>query len=140
MALTLTVGVNSWVTLAEANEYFEGKYQASTAWAALTDSVKNQLLVSAYRWIQQQTLFSISASSTAEIIKQAQCEAAWYLYSYGDEDEKRRALSGQGVTEFELDNWREKLSMYAFPGFLSDMLDDYYIGKGARSITFERDY
>ena len=138
--LVLSVGTNSWVTLAEADLYFEGKYQASTAWAALTDSVKNQLLVSAYRWIQQQALFSISASSTAQIVKDAQCEAAWYLYSYGDEDENRRALSGQGVTEFELNEWREKLSKYEFPGFLSDMLDDYYTGKGARLVTFEREY
>jgi len=140
MVLTLTVGLNSWVTLAEANEYFEGSYQASAAWAALTDTVKKQLLISAYRWIQQQVLFSISASSTAEIVKQAQCEAAYYLLTYGDEDEKRRALSGQGVTEFELDNWREKLSKYNFPEFLSDMLDAYYTGKGARLIEFERDY
>ena len=138
--LVLSVGTNSWVTLAEADLYFEGKYQASTAWAALTDSVKNQLLVSAYRWIQQQALFSISASSTAQIVKDAQCEAAWYLYSYGDEDEKRRALISQGVTEFELNEWREELSKYEFPGFLSDMLDDYYTGKGARLVTFEREY
>lgn len=138
--LVLSVGTNSWVTLAEADLYFEGKYQASAAWSALTDSVKKQLLVSAYRWIQQQVLFTISASSTAEIVKQSQCEAAWYLYSFGEEDEKRRALSGQGVTEFELDNWREKISGYDFPGFLKDMLDDYYDGRGARLVTFEREY
>jgi hypothetical protein len=140
MALTLTVGVNSWVTLAEANEYFEGRYRASSAWASLSDATKKQLLISAYNWIQQQASFSISASETSEIVKQAQYETAWYLYEFGEEDEKRRALSGQGVTEFELNNWREKLSEYEFPKFIEDMLDDFYDGKGVNIVEFEREY
>ena len=140
MALSIIPGTNSWVTLAEADAYFEAKYNASDIWAAFTDTVKKQLLISAYNWINQQSIFSISPSSTAEAVKIAQCEAAWYLYSFGTEDEKRRALIGQGVTSFDLSNWSETLSKYQFPSFLSDMLDDFFVGKGGYKVTFSRDY
>jgi hypothetical protein len=140
MAVTIIPGTNSWVTLAEANAYFESKYNASDEWAALTDTVKMQLLISAYNWINQQSIFSISPSSTDEKVKQAQIEAAWYLYKHGEEDEKRRALIGQGVTSFDLSQWSETLSKYEFPRFLSDLLKDFFVGKGGYKITFSRDY
>jgi hypothetical protein len=140
MAVTIIVGTNSWVTLAEANAYFEAKYNVSDEWAALTDTVKNQLLISAYNWINQQTIFSIPAASTAYIVKQAQFEAAWYLYKFGKEDEKRRALIGQGVTSFDLSQWSETLDKYEFPAFITGMLDDFFVGAGGYKVTFTRDY
>lgn len=140
MAVTIIPGTNSWATLAEADEYFEAKYSASAIWAGLTEEVRKQLLISAANWIQQQRIFSISYSSVSEKVKQAQFEAAWYLYNFGAEDEKRRALSGQGVKAFDLLNWSETLSGYDFPKFLQDILDDFYIGAGGYKVTYTRNY
>jgi hypothetical protein len=138
--MSLTVGANSWVTLSEANSYFDGSFLAYDGWNALTDSVKERLLISAYRWINQQSILSIPAASTSQKVKDAQCEAAWYLYSYGDEGAKRESLIAQGVTEFKLVDWQEKLAAYNFPESIKDLLGDFYVGKGGYKVTFEREY
>lgn len=128
--MALTVGTNSWVTVAEADTYFDERFGAS-AWAALPNATKEQLLISAYRWIQAQSLFTIAASSTAEIVKQAQMETAWYMYKYWDQHEDRRALVAQGVTDFKISQFEETLSEVKFPGFISDMLEDFITGGGS---------
>jgi len=127
--MALTVGVNSWVTVAQADTYFSEKFGAS-AWATLASATKEQLLISAYRWIQGQSMFSISPAATAEIIKQAQMEAAWYMYRYWDQHENRRALVAQGVTDFKISQFEETLQDVKFPSFLSDMLKDSIVGGG----------
>lgn len=127
--MALAVGTNSWVTVAEADAYFLEKFGAS-AWAALPNATKEQLLISAYRWIQSQTMFTIAASSTLAIVKQAQYEAAWYMYKYWDQHEDRRALVAQGVTDFKISQFEETLSESKFPKFITDMLDDFITGGG----------
>lgn len=127
--MALSVGTNSWVTVAEADAYFSEKFGASV-WAALLNATKEQLLISAYRWIQSQTMFTIEATSTAEKVKQAQYETAWYMYKYWDQHEDRRALIAQGVTDFKISEFEETLSEVKFPGFISDLLEDFITGGG----------
>ena len=126
--MALTVGTNSWVTVAEADAYFADHFGRS-AWAGLANSVKEQLLISAYRWIQQQAIFSISPTSTADAVKQAQYETAWYIYKYFDNHEDRRALITQGVKRFQISKFEEELEEAGFPKFIKDILKDSLVGR-----------
>ena len=137
--MALTVGTNSWVTVAEADTFFSEKWTAS-AWASLSDSEKESLLISAYRWIQQQLFFSISPASTADIVKQAQMEAAWYMYNFWVEHEKRRALYIQGVTKFKISKFSEDLQGVQFPEFIKAMLDDYIVNLGGKFPIISRTF
>ena len=135
----IIVGTNSWCTIAFADTYFLEKWGAS-AWATLTNNEKTQLLIHAYRWINQQASLSIPASSTEEIVKQAQCEIAWYVYNYNAEHEKRRALSTQGVNSFRIGAFSENLSGVKFPEWVIDMLEDYLEDIGGKFPLITRKY
>ncbi len=136
---TITVGTNSWVTIAEADIYFESRYGAS-AWAGLSTANKTSLLITAYNWINSQIQFTIAASATAAVVKNAQCESAWYIYSYWTEHEDRRALYTQGVREFDISKFSEKLELPEFPAWISDMLDGYLTDAGGTFPLYNRDF
>lgn len=136
--MALTVGTNSWATVAEADTYFDNRWMAS-GWASISTANKETLLISAYRWIQAQSLFSISPGATADIIKQAQFEAAWYLYNYSPDHEDRRALYEQGVRDFKISEFEEELEGAVFPRFISDMLEDSIVSGGGTFPTVSRD-
>lgn len=121
------VGTNSWVTIAEANTYFTNKYGAS-AWAGLSDTVKTQLLITAYRWMKALPDVSIPDSSTSTTVKNAQCEVAWYIYNFYADHEKRQALHTQGVRSFTLSKFSETLDAPSFPQWIKDMLGDFISG------------
>lgn len=55
MALTLTVGENTYLTRADATTYFEGRLH-STAWDNATDTERDQALVMATKAIDRLTL------------------------------------------------------------------------------------
>jgi hypothetical protein len=135
----LVVGTNSWVSVAEADIYFADRWNTSS-WAGLSNTQKEQLLITAYRWIQGSNLFSIAPSSTSEAVKQAQMELAWYIYNYMNETEKRRALYAQGVREFQLSKWEETLEESGFPDFIKDILADSLSGLGGYFPTASRDF
>ena len=102
----MTVGTDSWVTVAEANTYLADKYGAST-WSALTDAIKQDLLITAFRAIYFSGDYNIPKTSTNEFVKNAQIETAWYLYNFNTEIEKRSALQEQGVLSFSLSKFSE---------------------------------
>lgn len=137
-APVVIVGVNSWTSIAWADDYFLAKYGAG-AWAGLTVTEKTQLLLSAVRWILQQNTFDLPMSATAEIVRQGQCEAAWFIYSWFGEYEKRRALSSMGVTDYKILDFSETLSGVEFPAFLAGMLDDYSLVKEHQFPRLNRD-
>jgi hypothetical protein len=139
MALTLTVGTNSYVTLAEANDYMEEKWTASATWATLSDDTKKQLLISAYRWMRRDPNYSLSATVTTAR-QYAQIELAWYMYEYWDEHEERDALHSQGVRDFTLSKWKEKLEQSELPTIVRDLLDDDLLNAGGYFVTVEREY
>lgn len=134
---TLIVDTNSWVTLAEANSYLDEVYGAS-AWIGLSDDVKKRCLISAYRWINRLTNYSISIATVK--VKYAQIELAWYIYQYNDTHKKHEALVAQGVKDFDLSKFSESLSSKTgLPKSVEDLLDDYDIGSGGYLPLFERD-
>lgn len=137
-APVVIVGVNSWVSVAQADDYFAAKYGAA-AWAALSLSERTQLLLTAARWIVQQNAFSIPWSSTADLVRQAQCEAAWFTYRWFDEYEKRRALSASGVTSFKVMDFSETLEGVSFPVFIADMLSDFSVANESMFPRVSRD-
>lgn len=50
----LVIGINSYVSLAEADAYLAGSLQAAAAWAAQTDETKQLALISAYRALERE--------------------------------------------------------------------------------------
>ena len=137
--MAIIIGTNSWCTIVYSNTYFSEKWNTSD-WATLTDNQKTQLLIHAYRWINQQSSLSISPAETEDIVKQAQCELAWYIYNYMPEHEKRRSLYIQGVTQFRISAFSESLKGAEFPGFILDMLEDYLTSVGGKFPYIEREY
>jgi hypothetical protein len=123
----LVVGTNSWVTLTEANTYFSNKWNAGV-WAGLTNTQKEQLLISAYNAIQACSDFSISPTSAAAKVKQAQCEMAWFIYKFEEESEHRQALYAQGVRQFSISSFSESLEESGLPANVKNLLGGFLIG------------
>ena len=136
---TITVGTNSWVTLAYADDYFAEQYSYSD-WAAILENSRKLLLIQAYRWINQQTDLSIPTTSTNILVKQAQCLVAWYIYKHYENHEKRRALYTQGVTRFQISKFSESLKGAEFPEWIKDMLDDFLTDIGGQFPIIEREF
>ena len=117
----MTVGVNSWVTIAEANFYLETEFGASE-WTPLSNDIKEQCLVTAFWWIYTYPGVNIPKTSTNERVKVAQIKLAWWIYQNYDEFKKREALISSGVTRFTLSKWSENLGKVDLPEFIKDLL------------------
>jgi hypothetical protein len=107
--MSITVGTDSWVTLAEANTYFES-HIGSAPWDALTENEKEKYLKSAYRWIFYDNAFTVSAASTETGVKYGQCEAALFLINYYTEYDKHDAMGAMGIKKFRYSKRSEDLS------------------------------
>lgn len=137
--MAIIVGTNSWVTIAEANAYLADKWGAS-AWTGLdADTQKTPLLISAYRWIRRMTGYATPETTTDQNLKDAQCEAAWYLYKNNDGAEKRDALRAQGVKDFRVMSFSETLSAATVPEAVADLLKDYESTYGHAKFTVTRE-
>jgi hypothetical protein len=134
MALTLVVGTNSFVTLTEANDYLEGKLGADS-WASLSDTIKKQALITAFRWLVR---LGVPTSSTSDNVKSAQIELAWFYYQNYEAYEEREALYAGGVRDFTLSKWKESLEKADVPEYIKDLVGDL-IGVGGYFPDFERD-
>jgi hypothetical protein len=112
MALTITVGTNSYLTLADAEAYALRLYgPRATLWSTQTDATKNALLAQACLDIDScfwngektastQTLeFPREGDATTDDsytkVEQAQVEQALHLLTYNQE--RREAIAGMGV-------------------------------------------
>lgn len=135
---TITVGVNSWVTLTEADDYLDAKFGAD-AWGSLSNDIKSQCLITAYRWLFYNPNLNIPASSTSSVVKAAQIELAWWIYNYYSGWEKRGSLIASGVSEFDLSQWSEKLTKQDLPQVVKDILGDEFTGLGGYFPTVNRD-
>jgi len=133
---TLTVGINSWVTIVEADSYLDEKYGAS-AWAALADEIKKECLITAYRWINRLTNYSISSVTTK--LKYAQIELAWYVYTYYEPHIKHENLYASGVRDFRISKFTEKLAKPTLPDSVADLLEDYDVYSGGYFPEIERE-
>jgi hypothetical protein len=136
--MAIIVGTNSWVTIAEANDYIFWRYGAS-AWATLSDADKEALLRTAYNLLRMQSGYTISPTSTAQEVKNAQCETAWFWYQHGEEWDKRSALYAGGVRSFSVMSWSESLAAPDLPPFIKNMIKDFYTS-GNYKPTVSRSY
>jgi len=93
--MSITVGTNSWCTLAEANTYFTTRLGCAAYWN--TAASKEAALVTAFKQIIGSGLFDISASATEQEIKDAQCEMALFLLIHQADMDARAGLQAQGV-------------------------------------------
>jgi hypothetical protein len=125
---------NSYVTLAEATDYFAGRLHAS-AWETAATADREKALVMACRHVESCRLqvtrrvvgellspviptqalsfprYRDTDASLAYIIpipvKQAQCEEALALLAFGAEQQRRSALQAGGVETFAIDGLSE---------------------------------
>lgn len=131
--MALVVGTNSWITVLEADDYFTNRI-GSTDWFDLPEApanpgedAKETMLVSAYYWLTQSSVLSLSADLTDANVKHAQAEAALFLLGHYSELDARRAAMYTGVTEFELSKRREKLNLaqLQIPDYILGLLNEY---------------
>jgi uncharacterized HAD superfamily protein len=132
------LGTNSWLTIAEADIYFSDIWDGSF-WSSLLLSQKQRLLITACKWILSSG-YSISMSSTAQKVKDAQCELAKEVYNAYDEYKKRQRLYASGVRNFNFNGWSESLAKQELPVNIQDLLEDFATGQGGKFFELHRDY
>ena len=132
----LTIGENTYVTLADAEAYFAGRLYAG-AWNDTTDSDKARALISATRSVENLTIkfrrtvptqtlnfprriirdiatmddwqwiYSVyDDTKVPQEVKDSECEEAFALLRYGDSERLR--LQQQGVTSITLGKMQEQ--------------------------------
>ena len=131
--MALTVGVNSWVDVDDANAYLIDIPGASD-WFALRvepaegryEESRSSFLVLAFRVLSNHAMLaSIPADSTDSNIIQAQIEMALFLLKYKDEYFKREALIASGVKNFTMGRWTETLGEVTLPSNVLSLLKSY---------------
>lgn len=127
----MTVGINSWVTLSQADSYFSTRLGASF-WSQLTDPEKETLLITAFNWLLFDASFSLSPSTDNENVRVAQMEAAYFLNTYYLEYEQRAANIAGGVTSVFASKWSESYGTLQKPEMVICALQKAgaYLGAG----------
>ena len=78
-------------------------------------------------------------STTDQNLKDAQCEAAWYLYQNNEEQVRHEALAAQGVQSFRVGTFSETMKEPALPEPVENLLAGYVSAYGHAKITVKRD-
>ena len=129
----MVVGTNSWVSVAEADNYLNQKLN-TTSWATAN---KEGALVSAFYEIYNDPSLLIPKNSTNEKVKNAQIELAFWLVENITAWNKRKSLQSMGVKEFDIDNVKEVYNKNSsLPTFIDNMLQDFK--SGGTIATFSR--
>lgn len=125
-----------FATIDEADSYFEDERLITTAWDALAgsgDTQKSKVLTQAYNRIFYSNLFDVPAYADATaaelvILQKAQAEMAYYLAVHAADEDRRKGIQAQGVTEAGI--VKEKyadgsLSDIPIPPIVSGILEDF---------------
>lgn len=91
----LTVGTNSWVTVAQADDYMDSRYGSWEFWDDSTN--KEAALITAYKAIVESGFFNNLPTIANQTVKDAQCELALFLVAEGGDILRRKGLQAQGV-------------------------------------------
>jgi hypothetical protein len=102
----MTVGTDTWVTIAQADAYFLTRFGASW-WAALTEVDKTALLVTAFNWLLYDAAFGLSPETDSQDVRVAQMESAYFIHDHQAEYEGRAANIAGGVTSVSASKWSE---------------------------------
>ncbi len=126
--MSLVVGTNSWVSVAEADTYFTDRVNAS-GWFSLDDAPatpgadsKEVFLISAFYWLFDDPGFNLPLVSTDPIIQRAQEEAAFFLMNYSKNYSDREAKIASGVSKFNNSKWGEDLTEIKKPQVVLNIL------------------
>lgn len=136
-----------WMTnLAEANAYFINERLETDSWDGLAnDAIKTKALWNGYNRIYYNPDYSIPSSPTvAQLVrlKKAQCEMAYYLTVHLADEDRRKGLQIQGVTQAGIveesydKDWLDKLPI---PPIVDLMLEDFKTAVGFGMVDIDRD-
>ena len=125
-----------FTTVAEADLYFDDERLVTTAWDALAgsgDTQKTKALMQAYNRLYYSGLFELPTYAEASaaqlvVLKKAQAEMAYYLAQHLADEDRRKGLHAQGVTEAGIvkEVYAEaNLSDIPIPPLVAGILEDY---------------
>lgn len=130
--MAFVVGVDSWVTVVEADTYLTYRMGTDTWFALSNETVpgtysKETVLGTAFRELLNCPAITLTKANTDDSVKNAQIEMALYLTDYFDEMQDRRAAIATGLSIFWLGRRYEKLEKYntGVPDYILNMLNDY---------------
>lgn len=131
--MSLVVGQNSWVTIAEADTYLTDRMGAGD-WFSLSGvgspgiTSKSTLLSTAYFWLLNNPKLELSGSLTDSNVKNGQIESALFLLEHYAALNERRAAIGTGVKSFKLMSRREVLVQdLVLPAHIAGFFSQYGI-------------
>jgi FAD synthase len=105
----------------------------------LSTADKTALILQSFREINGFPQFSISATETAQVVKDAQCEFAWLVYLSPNRD-RVFALHAQGVRNYSASKFSQRLENMECPEFITKMLNGFMSAKGGGSMMISRDF
>lgn len=111
--MSITVGVNSWVTLVEADTHLANKNDV-TDWFDLDDAPakdgatsKESFIVEAFFRLLYNAEYTLTESLTTDSVKYAQIEFALFLFKNYTDYTKREAKFASGIKSFTYSKWKE---------------------------------
>ncbi len=136
--MSLVVGTNSWLTEAQANTYFADRLKASDYWTDAADD-NPPALITAYKWLNAGS-YSFPATPT-QIMKDAQCEMAFFLLQHQPDLDLRMGLQSQSVIAAGVVKERYKDDNYVelpIPPLVKKLLEGYSTDRAAYIIDIAR--
>ena len=138
MAITISVGTNSWVTEAAANTYMDGRISANEYWIEAEDD-NIRALITAFKWLTATPAYSFP-TTVSQDMKDAQCEYALFLLQHQPDLDLRMGLQAQGVKVAGVvkESYREMQGI-AIPPIVHELLRDYTTEVPFYILPLERD-
>lgn len=131
--MSITVGVDSWVTISEANAYLTYQIDASS-WFSLADDPsenpgtpsKESYLKMAFQFLLSSTIYNLSEEETNVKVKQAQIKLAFFFFQNWTDFKRRQVMVGSGIKSFSYSRWSEQLTGdVELPNYIDALLSDY---------------
>jgi hypothetical protein len=136
--LELTVGTNTWATLAEAELYFKGRIGASTFWST---AFKPAALISAFNYLYYSGYYDFPTTPT-QAMKIAQCEMALFLLQHQADMDARMGLQAQGVIQSGIVQEtysKDAVGQIPIPALVSNLLEEHETGSPLLAADVTRD-
>jgi len=95
--MSLTVGTNTWLSLADAETYMVLRLNADAVWSdSVSDPTKEAALATAYFQLTNDDRFGFP-DTVVQVMKDGQCEQALFLLQNQGDMDARMGLRAQGV-------------------------------------------
>ncbi len=139
MAATITVGTNSWETVAEANTFMEGRIRAGEYWTN-GDADNIPALITAYYWLTDSPKFSFPSTVTAAM-KRLQSEMALFLLQHQPDIDLRMGIQAQNVIEAGIVKEKYVMAVMGIPvpPAVADLAYPYFNQHPYYIVDLERD-